>query len=110
MAKQQRQFRVKEILSIIILEEAHLVYVQLGGHGGGLMKPNSQEMEIASNKSSAKIRDNNSQRLDGKATKTVPSEGNTIHNYPRRGRSSLCAAWGPWWRFNEAKQSRNRGC
>jgi hypothetical protein len=50
-----------EILSIIIQEEAHLVYVQLGGHGGGLMKPNSQEMEIASNKSWPKIRDINSQ-------------------------------------------------
>jgi hypothetical protein len=61
MANQQTQFRVMEILSIIIQEEAHLVYVQLGGHGGGLMKPNSQEMEIASNKSWPKIRDINSQ-------------------------------------------------
>jgi hypothetical protein len=50
MANQQRQFRVKEILSILIQEEAHLVYVQLGGHGGGLMKPNSPEMEAASHK------------------------------------------------------------
>jgi hypothetical protein len=61
MANQQTQFRVKEILSIIIQEEAHLVDVQLGGDGGGLMKPHSPEMEIASNKSWAKIRDNNSQ-------------------------------------------------
>jgi hypothetical protein len=56
MAKQQRQFRVKEILSIIIQEEADPVYVQLGGHGGGLMKPNSPEMEIASNKSWPKFK------------------------------------------------------
>jgi hypothetical protein len=39
-----------EILSIIIQEEAHLVDVQLGGHGGGLMKPNSPELETASHK------------------------------------------------------------
>jgi hypothetical protein len=50
MANQQTQFRVKEILSIIIQEAAYLVYVQLGGHGGGLMKPNSPEMEAASHK------------------------------------------------------------
>jgi hypothetical protein len=50
MANQQRQFRVIEILSIIIQEEAHLVYVQFGGHGGGLMKPKSPEMEAASHK------------------------------------------------------------
>jgi hypothetical protein len=79
MANQQTQFRVKEILSIIIQEEAHLVYVQLGGHGGGLMKPNSQEMEIASNRSWPKIRDNNHQSKEGKPKQTVASDGNTIN-------------------------------
>ena len=31
-------------------EEPNLDNVQLGGHGGGLMKPNSPEMEAASHK------------------------------------------------------------
>ena len=31
-------------------EDPHLDNVQLGGHGGGLMKPNSPEMEAASHK------------------------------------------------------------
>jgi hypothetical protein len=108
MATQNRRLQVTEILSI--QEAPHLVDVKLGGHGGGLMKPNSPEMEIASNKSLPKIEDNNHKTKEAKATKTVPSEGNTIHDYSRRGPSSLCAAWGPWWRFNEAKQSRNGGC
>jgi hypothetical protein len=57
------------------------------------MKPNSQEMEIASNRSWPKIQDNNSQSKDGKATKTVPSEGNTIHNpTKKRPISFMCSS------------------
>jgi hypothetical protein len=60
MANQQTQFRVMEILSIIIQEEAHLVYVKLGGHGGGFMKPTVQKWRLLVT-SWPKIRGNNSQ-------------------------------------------------